>query len=239
MIILWLLTTTAFAGGPIQIIGADDPIPTDRFIFMIMNVDSGEVVLGYSKKEHDINSPHPKGVRNGGHVALLAHALEIEGPTYEKIVAKSDRRWIGGGFYKDSNGFTYLHPFSSNNAVGLVPSQGKAGQLSSVVNGFFMNGVNGAHPSRFIPEGYSVEFYSVIQELTEQPLRVDEDFFYSKRMPFNFEANLMGDSQYTREYFRERLYWFESSVEEANLAGVSAVKKLNTQCLLKNVKEVD
>ena len=75
--LLILISFNLYAGRKFVILNPDDEIPKDKFIFIITNAKTGETHLGYSKETHDPNIKGSKGMRNGGHAALLANANSI------------------------------------------------------------------------------------------------------------------------------------------------------------------
>jgi hypothetical protein len=227
------------AGGPITILKPGDPIPENRFIFVIMHTDSREVRLGYSKKESDITNPHSKGVRNGGHVVLLMDALGIDEASSEQIWEKTDKKWIGGGFVKDSNGFTYLHPFMSNKGAGAVnhtftqhnraPIRGRSTLNNIHVDQGYLDH---AKPKYLIPEVHADAFYQRISTLTGQPLRIDENFMNSERFKFN-QAKHGLSSLDVSLHKTLTMYWMEPAVEGVNSFQRKEIRRLNTQCFKK------
>jgi hypothetical protein len=239
LIFLFILSFKSYGGGPIHIIQQGEEIPNDRFIFMIRNIVTGEVVMGYSKKEHDINSPKPKGVRNGGHLVLLAHALGVDEADFDSLYHAEGRRlWMGGGFYKDSNGFTYMHPFNSNNANGSVY---KGQKVIGILNPDTVTKKNSVRRARtsIIPREYASDFYQKISELTGQPLRIDPNFLDSKRMPLNKLSHPDLINPRRRERFlSSAVFWMEATVGEVNQPQMKKIKRLNSQCLVRKLKEL-
>jgi len=102
-------------------------IPKGRFIFTIIDRDTNQLYLGYSKIEPEMNQwgkKNIKGIRNGGHVQVLREAMgEING-TKESFLAKLEPktrgRFIGGGFVLDDSDVIRIHPYFSHNAGGLI-----------------------------------------------------------------------------------------------------------------------
>jgi hypothetical protein len=212
LLLILFSANIAWAGNKFRYLQEGSKIPRDKFIYALMNVDSGRLWLGYSQMSSSLGSDGQiiGGVRNGGHGLLLMKALGI-GPgelaEFRNLLPKAGLgRHVGGGFIYGSNGVTYLHQSMSNKA---------AGQLSHFE--FTINPLL-KRPNRvwsaMIPQWAAADFYERIAKLTKAPLVIDQEILGSGRFKFNaakypriftYEAGVIGATS-----------WMVKTVEAVN-----------------------
>ena len=212
LLLMCFSSNLAFAGNKFRYLQEGGKIPRDKFIYALMNVDSGRLWLGYSQMSSSLDSDGRimGGVRNGGHGMLLMKALGIahgELTEFRKLLPKAGLgRHVGGGFIYGSNDVTYLHQSMSNKA---------AGQLSRVE--FTINPLlSRPNPvwDAMIPKWAAADFYERIAKLTNAPLVIDQEILGSKGFKFNaakyprvfiYEAGVIGATS-----------WMVKTVEAVN-----------------------
>lgn len=103
-LILCSAATMARAENKFIIVQDEKDIPLDKFIYIIVNIETGQRFLGYSKTDLEFNDDGKVvgGVRNGGHAYLLMHALDVKefdlADFKAKLPAKGKGEYVGGGF---------------------------------------------------------------------------------------------------------------------------------------------
>ncbi len=179
-----------FAGTLVQaenkfiIVQDEKDIPLDKFIYIIVNLETGLRFLGYSKTDLEFNDDGKVigGVRNGGHAYLLMHALGVKefdlADFKAKLPPKGKGEFVGGGFIKSSLGITLLHRAMSNKGAGALGESIK-GTMNTRLP--ILNGAWGA----LVPLEAADELYSGIAQASRLPLVIDENILESEYYKFN------------------------------------------------------
>lgn len=207
------LDPSASAENKFIVLQPDQPIPKDRFIYVVLDLRDGTLHMGYSKTELEYGKDRriTGGVRNGGHVELLKRVLGVPKHDANELKAILPRAGegfaVGGGFILGSDGKTYLHRSMSNKA---------AGQAGSVLNSTINPLLPKTNPqwAALVPQIYAKQLYSAIARVTRTPLKLDGNITNSERFVFNFYKH-KNVSEYVEGVCRGTS-WMQQVIDEVN-----------------------